>query len=188
MASGPLGGDQEIGGMIANGTVAAAFFFIDPLSSHLHASDILALTRICEVPNIACATNPWTGLAIVHAFNSNEQYNKSLSLQFELKDSDVVKQYKLNQKALIAAAGETAFADTAAAMSSKLDVLLKGDEGRAFKAKITDLCDNIVTVQYETGSFKNFTLEQFNTLLPTRVKIRGVAGSRYMYEGNTFWV
>ena len=143
MASGPLGGDQEIGGMIANGTVAAAFFFIDPLSSHLHASDILALTRICEVPNIACATNPWTGLAIVHAFNSNEQYNKSLSLQFELKDSDVVKQYKLNQKALIAAAGETAFADTAAAMSSKLDVLLKGDEGRAFKAKITDLCDNI---------------------------------------------
>ena len=32
VASGPLGGDQEIGGMITNDAVAAAFFFIDPLS------------------------------------------------------------------------------------------------------------------------------------------------------------
>jgi methylglyoxal synthase len=185
VASGPLGGDQEIGGMIANGTVAAAFFFIDPLSSHPHASDIRALH------NIACATNPWTGLAIVHAFNNNEQYNKSLSLQFEIQDSDVVKQYKLNQKAVIAAAGKTAFADTAAAIVTNVVevgacVLLKGNEGRAFRAKITNLCDNIVTVQYETGSFKNFTLDQFNTLLPTRVKVRGIAGSRF--EGHTFWV
>ena len=33
VASGPLGGDQEIGGMITNDEVAGVFFFIDPLTS-----------------------------------------------------------------------------------------------------------------------------------------------------------
>jgi methylglyoxal synthase len=36
VASGPLGGDQEIGGMITNDEVACVFFFIDPLSAHPH--------------------------------------------------------------------------------------------------------------------------------------------------------
>ena len=36
VASGPLGGDQEIGAMITTDDCGAAFFFIDPLSAHPH--------------------------------------------------------------------------------------------------------------------------------------------------------
>ena len=57
VASGPLGGDQAIGGLISEGRISAIFFFKDPLSSHAHASDIEALTRLCDVHQIPYATN-----------------------------------------------------------------------------------------------------------------------------------
>ena len=40
--SGPLGGDQEIGGFITKDECAAAFFFIDPLSAHPRAAGVPA--------------------------------------------------------------------------------------------------------------------------------------------------
>ena len=42
VASGPLGGDQEIGGFITKDECAAAFFFIDPLSAHPRAAGVPA--------------------------------------------------------------------------------------------------------------------------------------------------
>ena len=36
VSSGPLGGDQEIGAMVTRDEVSAAFFFVDPLTSHPH--------------------------------------------------------------------------------------------------------------------------------------------------------
>jgi len=68
VASGPLGGDQEIGAMITTDDCGAAFFFIDPLSAHPHDADIKALTRICEVHNCPFALNPSSGDALTHAF------------------------------------------------------------------------------------------------------------------------
>jgi methylglyoxal synthase len=55
--SGPMGGDQEIGGLVSNGLIESVFFFRDPAWSAPHLSDVNALVRICEVHNVPIATN-----------------------------------------------------------------------------------------------------------------------------------
>jgi len=103
VASGPLGGDQEIGGLITQDKIAAAFFFIDPLSAHPHEADIRALTRICEVHNIATATNPMSGEALVHAFTSCPTHVYALRKKSKRGESVAVAEYKKGQAAVIAA-------------------------------------------------------------------------------------
>ena len=58
--SGPLGGDQEIGAMIANGQLDALIFFCDNLIQQGHQNDVAALTRLASLYNIAFATNRTT--------------------------------------------------------------------------------------------------------------------------------
>lgn len=55
--SGPLGGDQQIGAMIANNEMDAVFFFRDPLTAQPHEPDVSALMRLCDVHYIPLATN-----------------------------------------------------------------------------------------------------------------------------------
>ena len=55
--SGPLGGDQEIGSMIANNALDLVVFLRDPLSAQPHEPDISALLRLCDVTETALATN-----------------------------------------------------------------------------------------------------------------------------------
>jgi methylglyoxal synthase len=55
--SGPLGGDQQIGAMIAKNQMDAVFFFRDPLTSQPHEPDVTALVRLCDVYSIPLATN-----------------------------------------------------------------------------------------------------------------------------------
>jgi methylglyoxal synthase len=57
MKSGPLGGDQEIGAMIANGNMDMVFFFRDPLTAQPHEPDVSALMRLSDVYEIPIATN-----------------------------------------------------------------------------------------------------------------------------------
>jgi methylglyoxal synthase len=57
LKSGPLGGDQQIGAMIATGDVDMLIFFIDPLSSLPHDVDVKALTRLATVYDIPMALN-----------------------------------------------------------------------------------------------------------------------------------
>lgn len=55
--SGPLGGDQQIGAMIARNEMDLIIFLRDPLTSQPHEPDIIALIRLCDVHKIPVATN-----------------------------------------------------------------------------------------------------------------------------------
>jgi len=55
--SGPLGGDAEIGAMVARKEMDAVIFFRDPLDKHPHDVDVSMLMRLCDVHNVPLATN-----------------------------------------------------------------------------------------------------------------------------------
>ena len=57
MMSGPLGGDQQLGALVATEQVHCVIFLRDPLTSQPHEPDINALLRLCDVHNIPLATN-----------------------------------------------------------------------------------------------------------------------------------
>src|SRR5215210_3767324 len=65
LKSGPLGGDQQIGAMIAEGRVDALIFFVDPLSPHPHDVDVKALTRLALVYDIPLALNRATAERLI---------------------------------------------------------------------------------------------------------------------------
>lgn len=65
MLSGPLGGDAQISSLIAEGKILAVFFFIDGLYAQPHEPDIRSLMRLCDVHNVAMATNLATAEMII---------------------------------------------------------------------------------------------------------------------------
>lgn len=60
LMSGPLGGDQQIGAMIAERRLDMLIFFCDNLVVQGHQNDVTALTRLASLYNIAFATNRTT--------------------------------------------------------------------------------------------------------------------------------
>ena len=57
MKSGPLGGDQQIGSMVADCELDLVIFLRDPLTAQPHEPDVSALLRLCDVNSIPLATN-----------------------------------------------------------------------------------------------------------------------------------
>ena len=57
LLSGPLGGDFEIGGMIAEGKIDMLVFFCDNLIMQGHQNDVMGLVRLASLYNIPFATN-----------------------------------------------------------------------------------------------------------------------------------
>ena len=67
MLSGPLGGDAQIAGRVAEGLTHMVFFFKDPLASHAHEVDINMLIRVCDVHNVPLATNEASAQLLLNA-------------------------------------------------------------------------------------------------------------------------
>lgn len=65
LLSGPLGGDQQIGAMLAQGQIDVLIFFCDNLITQGHHNDVSALTRLASLYNIAFATNRTTADMII---------------------------------------------------------------------------------------------------------------------------
>jgi len=65
LLSGPQGGDLQVGARVAEDQVLAVIFFRDPLTAQPHEPDVSALMRICDVHQVALATNLGTAKAIV---------------------------------------------------------------------------------------------------------------------------
>ncbi|MEP6755068.1 MAG: methylglyoxal synthase [Chthonomonadales bacterium] len=70
MLSGPLGGDLQIGALIATDQVMAVIFLRDPLTAHPHEPDIAALMKVCDTHNIPLASNVATAELIVRELNA----------------------------------------------------------------------------------------------------------------------
>ena len=69
--SGPLGGDQQIGAMIANDDMDMVFFFRDPLTAQPHEPDVTALVRLCDLYHIPLATNMGTAEILLKGLEAN---------------------------------------------------------------------------------------------------------------------
>jgi methylglyoxal synthase len=67
LKSGPLGGDAQLGAMIAEGRLDALVFFVDPLAAQPHDVDIKALIRLATLYNTLFAVNHATADAVLAA-------------------------------------------------------------------------------------------------------------------------
>lgn len=77
LKSGPLGGDQQIGALIAEGAVDAVIFLVDPLTPMPHDVDVKALMRLAIVYDIPMALNAATAqmmLAVHEARQSGDRH------------------------------------------------------------------------------------------------------------------
>ncbi|WP_202079976.1 methylglyoxal synthase [Caldalkalibacillus salinus] len=72
LMSGPLGGDQQIGSLIAENKMDVVLFFRDPLTAQPHEPDIIALLRLCDVYGVPLATNMATAEVLVKSLEQGD--------------------------------------------------------------------------------------------------------------------
>ena len=78
LLSGPLGGDQQIGAMIATGDIDVIFFFFDPMEAQPHDSDVKALLRLAVAWNLPMACDRTTADFLMTSRFMQEVYEYEL--------------------------------------------------------------------------------------------------------------
>lgn len=91
LKSGPLGGDQQLGAMIAEGKIDMLFFLWDPMQPQPHDVDVKALLRISSLYNIPTAVNRSTADFIISStlFESDYVSKQENFSNYLLRNIDV---------------------------------------------------------------------------------------------------